>query len=192
VRPLRLWWKKDGRDVELGVGYDVSVPPRGTLLAFPCSHGSRWRVTDALVTLIMPDSPEMQAQTWQAGTPDELAPVEVFVVPVDGPFEDDESQDDEPKVWYEFHDGPWARARVQIAPSPTGREHLIPQRSTPGVGEWVPAGAAPGSARYVRTGSYGETLVMTWQRPNSGVSVRQNIGTVAPGSNVVGVHIDRL
>lgn len=190
MRPLRLWWKKDGQDVELGVGYDVSVPPRGTLLAFPCTHGSRWRVTDALVTLIMPESPEMQAQTWRAGTPDELAPVEVFVEPTDGPFED--APDDQPKVWYEFHGGPWAGERVQIAPSPTGHEHLIPLGRTPGIGEWVADHVSPGDARYIRSGSYGETLVMTWRRPYGGVSVRQTIGTVAPGSNVVGVHIDRL
>ena len=63
---------------------------------------------------------------------------------------------------YEFYDGPWHGERVQIEESPDGYEHLVPHRSAPGVGEWVPGDACPNRGRYVQTGSYGETTVMTW------------------------------
>lgn len=66
------------------------------------------------------------------------------------------------EVWHEFHDGPWAGQRIEIEPSPDGYEHLVPHRPEPGVGEWVPEGAA--DRCYARTGSYGETTVMTWRQ----------------------------
>jgi hypothetical protein len=65
-------------------------------------------------------------------------------------------------AWHEFHDGPWNGQRIEIEPSPDGYEHLVAHRPEPGLGEWVPADARPGTGRYVRTGSYGETTVMTW------------------------------
>jgi hypothetical protein len=64
------------------------------------------------------------------------------------------------EVWHEFYDGPWAGQRVRIEQFPGGYEHLVPHRPEPGIGEWVPADTA--CDRYVRTGSYGETVVMTW------------------------------
>lgn len=67
-------------------------------------------------------------------------------------------------AWHEFHDGPWAGQRFQIDTSPDGYRHLVAHRSEPGVGEWVPADAWPGRSRYVRTGSDGETTVMTWSQ----------------------------
>ncbi len=72
---------------------------------------------------------------------------------------------DEEEAWHEFHDGPWAGQRVEVGVSPDGYEHLIVHRPTmPGVGEWVPENAWPDLDRYVRTGSYGETTVMTWRQ----------------------------
>lgn len=72
------------------------------------------------------------------------------------------AQDDGQEIRHEFHDGPWNGTHADIEPSPDGYEHLVPHRSEPGIGEWVPAGAWPDSGRYVRTGSYGNTIVMTW------------------------------
>jgi hypothetical protein len=66
------------------------------------------------------------------------------------------------EAWHEFHDGPWAGQRVQIETSPDAYGHLVPRRAEVGVGEWVPADALPNVGRYVRTGSYGETVAMTW------------------------------
>ncbi len=86
----------------------------------------------------------------------------------EGP-DDDTETDDSPwrdaESWHEFHDGPWAGERIEVGVSPDGYEHLIVHRPTmPGVGEWVPADAWPNTGRYVRTGSYGETIVMTWRQ----------------------------
>lgn len=67
------------------------------------------------------------------------------------------------ETWHEFHGGPWDGKRVEIEPSPDGYEHLIPARPEPGIGGWFPEDAHPDSSRYVRTGSYGETTVMTWR-----------------------------
>lgn len=70
-------------------------------------------------------------------------------------------------VWHEFHGGPWADHRVQVETSPDAYGHLVPHRPEPGVGEWAPADAWPGTGRYVRTGSY-ETTVMTWKHDLNG------------------------
>lgn len=67
------------------------------------------------------------------------------------------------EAWHEFHDGPWNGQRIEIGTSPDGYEHLVAHQPEPGVGEWVPTDAYPGRGRYVRTGSYGETTVMTWR-----------------------------
>lgn len=66
------------------------------------------------------------------------------------------------EAWHEFHDGPWAGQRVQVETSPDAYGHLVPYRPEVGVGEWVPAPARRDC--YVRTGSYGETTVMTWSQ----------------------------
>lgn len=42
------------------------------------------------------------------------------------------------------------------------------QKPKPGIGEWVPEGVCSGRDRYVRTGSYGETIVMTWSGQENG------------------------
>lgn len=84
LRPLTLWWKKDGRDIELGTGFDENIPPKGTLLAFPCEHGNGWRVTEVQVVLVMKGS--MTWAAWRAGRPHETSPIDVFVEPADGPF----------------------------------------------------------------------------------------------------------
>jgi hypothetical protein len=74
-------------------------------------------------------------------------------------------QEVEPReAWHEFHDGPWAGERVEVETSPDGYEHLLVHRPIAGVGEWVPAKTDPHRGRYVRTGNYGETTVMTWKQ----------------------------
>lgn len=74
-------------------------------------------------------------------------------------FEQDAAAEE---AWHEFHDGPWSGQRVQIETSPDAYGHLVPHRPEPGIGEWVPADAHRDC--YVRTGSYGETTVMTWRQ----------------------------
>ncbi len=78
------------------------------------------------------------------------------------PLVSPEDDDGGEEVWHEFHDGPWAGQRIQVETSPDGFEHLVPHGPEPGLGEWVPGGAA--DRCYVRTGSYGETTVMTWRQ----------------------------
>jgi len=97
----------------------------------------------------------VRGQTGREGFAATLAALAVHVVT-------EQAGERNAEVWHEFHGGPWDGQRVEIEASPDGYEHLAAHRAAPGVGEWVPADAWPGRGRYVRTGSYGETTVMTW------------------------------
>lgn len=86
LRPLCLYWKNNGEDIDLGTGYHDEVPQVGATLVFPTGgHGTVWRVTGLHFGLVMPGS--MTAARAQRGQPRDFAMVNVFVEPAEGPFE---------------------------------------------------------------------------------------------------------
>lgn len=82
---ITLYWKRDGEDVQLGTGFCEVVPPKGTLVSFPCGFGVGWRVTEHHYLLVMEGSATWRA--WRAGESHEGSGIQVFVEPADGPFE---------------------------------------------------------------------------------------------------------
>ncbi len=98
----------------------------------------------------------VRGRTGREGFAATLAALAVYVVT-------GQADEQDGSCWHEFHGGPWDGQRVEIEASPDGYEHLVAHRPTaPGIGEWVPADVGTGQGRYMRTGSYGETTVMTW------------------------------
>jgi hypothetical protein len=85
LRPLQLYWKTDGQDVRLGVGYHCDLPRKGELLSFSCERGMVWRVVEVYYGLIMEGSVTWRA--WRDGKPHQRGMVDVFVTPAEGPFE---------------------------------------------------------------------------------------------------------
>lgn len=82
---LHLYWKNNGDDVDLGVGYHQVMPPIGGLVTHASPHGAMWRVVTHLQYLIEEGSVAWQA--WRAGRTCDPASVVLFVEPAEGPFE---------------------------------------------------------------------------------------------------------
>lgn len=85
MRELRLWHKHDGKDDDLGVAYDLDLPREGDVLLHPVRSGVAWKVLTVARTLVQPGS--RRWREWQDGGR-QSSPVDVFVVPADGPFEE--------------------------------------------------------------------------------------------------------
>lgn len=82
---LNLYWKRDGEDIDVGMGWCDLLPPVGSRLVFVSEHGTVWRVTEHYFHLTMEGSPRHIA--WRSGRTHDEARVTVFVVPTEGPFE---------------------------------------------------------------------------------------------------------
>lgn len=82
---LNLYWKRDGKDVGLGICYHPVVPPVGGLFTFSCDHGHIWKVRLHYQHMVMEGSQTHRA--WSEGRPSEAPGVTLFVEPADGPFE---------------------------------------------------------------------------------------------------------
>lgn len=85
LRELKLWLKKDGEDVNLGIAYGEDVPRQGDLLGHSTEYGYIWRVLFVYRHLIQHGSPSWIQ--WQAGRYTRSGQVDVFVEPAEGPFE---------------------------------------------------------------------------------------------------------
>ena len=82
---LSLWHKHDRKDDDLGMAFDLDLPRVGDVLLHPCPAGVGWRVIVVSRTLVQYGS--RRWQEWQNGGR-QVARVDVFVVPADGPFEE--------------------------------------------------------------------------------------------------------
>lgn len=82
---LHLVWKRDGEDVEVGVGFHEVLPPAGSLLVHPSEHGAVWRVRFLYFHLIQRGS--KAHMTAQDGRRCDEPTVYLFVEPAEGPYE---------------------------------------------------------------------------------------------------------
>jgi hypothetical protein len=85
LRPLHMYWKHGGDDIDLGTGYLDDIPRTDELLSFVSEHGTTWRVVTVYRHMVAGGS--MTHRSFERG--DRVAPsgADLFVVPVDGPFE---------------------------------------------------------------------------------------------------------
>lgn len=86
VRELKLWYKRGGQDILLGTAFDFDLPREGDVLAHPCKQGTTWKVVLVYRYLTQPGS--LRWRDWQLGHHVRPSPVDVFVEPATGPFED--------------------------------------------------------------------------------------------------------
>lgn len=85
LRQLHLWVKKDGKDVDLGTVWCDDVPRKDDLLSHGTVHGHTWKVITVYRQLIQQGSRSWM--NWERGEYTRPIWVDVFVEPVDGPFE---------------------------------------------------------------------------------------------------------
>lgn len=84
---LHLYWKRNGKDIDLGLGYLRYVPQLGTLLRHlaPDELGVMWRIVEVIHTPAAAGS--MTYMAMRDGRRADDCLVDVFVVPAEGPFE---------------------------------------------------------------------------------------------------------
>lgn len=82
---LNLYWKHNGDDLNLGVGWHEVAPPAGGLLVFVTDHGTVWKVVTHLQHLAVEGS--MAVVRWRHGGYCDPPEVTLFVEPAEGPFE---------------------------------------------------------------------------------------------------------
>lgn len=89
VHTLRLVWKRDGEDVELGECYQTTRPIAGELISYSSEHARDqtgvWKVELVYHQPFMRDS-----QTWRSWRDRGTQPADMsvyWVVPAEGPWE---------------------------------------------------------------------------------------------------------